>query len=110
MILVIGFLVPKSYIGITIWPFIIIKHQHLKNDQTLIRHERIHLKQQRELLLVFFYLWYGLEYFFRRTRYKSHREAYMNISFEREAYTNESDTTYLANRQPWRFIKYLKAS
>ncbi|WP_340064841.1 hypothetical protein [Ascidiimonas aurantiaca] len=109
MILVIGFLVPRSYLGITIWPFIIIRNRYLKNDQTLIRHERIHLKQQLELLVVFFYLWYGLEYFFKRIRYKNHKNAYMNICFEREAYAHESDTVYLKNRLPWQFIKYVTA-
>ena len=33
--------------------------------------------------------------------------AYQNISFEREAYHNESQFDYLAKRKPYSFIKYL---
>ena len=33
-------------------------------------------------------------------------KAYRNISFEREAYTNEANSNYLNNRALWSFIKF----
>ncbi len=73
----------------------------------LLNHERIHLRQQAELLILPFYVWYVLEYFVRLLAYKNKKEAYRNISFEREAYANESDPDYLKHRKFWSFLKYL---
>lgn len=78
-----------------------------KNDKVFLNHERIHLKQQVELLLVFFYLWYGIEFIIRLIQYGNRREAYLNISFERESYSNESNLTYIKKRPIWAFLKYL---
>jgi len=73
-----------------------------------VNHERIHLQQQKELLLLAFLLWYGLEYFIKLLHYRNRREAYLNISFEREAYQNEKNLNYLSNqRKLWAFTKYL---
>ena len=35
------------------------------------------------------------------------KDAYRNLSFEREAYGNENDFEYLKNRKPYSWIKYL---
>jgi len=90
-----------------LWPFIILKEKGLRTDSVFLNHERIHLKQQAELLLVFFYLWYGIEYLLRLIQYKNRYQAYRNISFEREAYTNEKDLQYLKRRPFWRFLNYM---
>ncbi len=74
---------------------------------TLLNHERIHLRQQAELLIIPFYLWYVTEYFIRLIIYKNKRQAYRNISFEREAYTNENNLNYLNKRKLWALIKYI---
>ena len=73
----------------------------------MLNHERIHLRQQAELLVVFFYVWYGLEYLIRLIQYRNRHEAYKNISFEREAYANEKDLDYLKRRSFWEFLKYI---
>ncbi len=91
-----------------LWPFVILKHHELKERTVFINHERIHLRQQAELLVVFFYLWYGLEFLFRWIQYKNRRQAYRNISFEREAYAQESNSAYLKNRKAYSFLKYIK--
>ena len=54
-------------------------------DKYVINHEKIHTAQQRELLFIPFYLVYLIEWCIRRFQYKSWKEAYYNISFEREA-------------------------
>jgi len=108
MILVVSrFFLRKNFSGITLWPFVIVKHTELKDDLVFLNHERIHLRQQAELLVVFFYIWYGVEFLFRIVQYKNKHEAYRNISFEREAYENEKDLQYLKRRPFWRFSIYI---
>ena len=107
MILVSKFLVPNGYTGLTLFPFIFLKYEFLRKNEILINHEKIHLRQQLEMLVVFFYLFYGIEFVVRLFQYKNWYNAYKNISFEREAYLNENDLNYLQNRRFWRFITYL---
>ncbi|MDT0606828.1 hypothetical protein [Croceitalea rosinachiae] len=107
MILVFKHLFRKNYVGLTLWPFIIVKEDTYMQDQVLINHERIHLKQQQELLLVFFYLWYLGEWLFRTVLYLDSYRAYQNISFEREAYANEHRLDYIQKRKPYGFLNYI---
>lgn len=102
-------MVPKGYVGITIFPFVFLKHKYLKTDIKLVNHERIHLRQQLELLILPFYLWYSIEFLIRLLVYKKWSNAYKNISFEREAYANEKDLNYLKSRSFWKFIKYINS-
>lgn len=94
-----------SIIGITLFPFILVRKD--KVSDKLIRHEKIHLRQQMEMLVIPFYVVYLLEYIIKIFKHGSHRKAYRNISFEREAYANERNKKYLANRNFWSWIKYL---
>jgi hypothetical protein len=103
------YLVPKGYTAITIFPFIFVRNKIVAQNQVLLNHERIHLRQQTELLILPFYLWYVAEYCIRLIIYKNKRLAYLNISFEREAYANESNHKYLERRGFWNFIKYLRS-
>ena len=96
-----------NYVGLTLWPFIFLRHPSLKSDAVLINHERIHLRQQAELLLLFFYLWYVVEWLVRSALYGDFYKAYKNISFEREAYACERDLGYLGRRPPFGFFRYL---
>ncbi|PCJ98689.1 MAG: hypothetical protein COA50_00120 [Flavobacteriaceae bacterium] len=107
MILVFKHFFYKNYVGLSLWPFIFLKNTSLKEDVVLINHERIHLSQQRELLILIFYFLYALEWGIRFLRYFDSYKAYQNISFEREAYENEDNMDYLSNRKPLSFIKYL---
>ena len=97
----------KNYVGLSLWPFIILKNSSLKKDATLLNHERIHLRQQQELLIIPFYFLYLLEGLIRFLIYFDAYKAYQNISFEREAYDNETNFYYLQERRPYNFIKYL---
>ena len=100
-------LLRKNFNGMTLWPFVVVKHQSLKEDAVFLTHEQIHLRQQAELLIVFFYLWYGLEFLFRLIQYKNRNKAYRNISFEREAYQNETNFNYLKKRKCYGFLNFL---
>lgn len=108
MIVVSKYLVPIGYTGFTFFPFVFVKYKHLRTDVHLLNHEKIHLRQQLELLIVPFYVFYGVEFLVRLYQYKAWHVAYRNISFEREAYKNESDLTYLRHRSFWSFLKYLR--
>ncbi len=107
MILINKYFFYKNYVGLSLWPFIILKERSLTNDDVLINHERIHLQQQLELFIVFFYIWYLTEWIIKCAWYFNGYKAYRNISFEREAYYHESDSHYLTRRGRFRFIQYL---
>jgi hypothetical protein len=100
-------LLRKNFNGITLWPFVVVKHDSLKEDIVFLNHESIHLRQQAELLIVFFYLWYGFEFLFRWIQFKNRHKAYRNISFEREAYHYEDEIGYLKKRSVYGFLKFL---
>ena len=92
--------------GITLFPFIMLRNKDFKNNKILINHEKIHLRQQLELLIIFFYIWYVVEYYYWLVKLKNKHLAYRNISFEREAYAMEEDLNYLETRKFWSFWKY----
>jgi hypothetical protein len=92
----------------TVFPFIFAKNKGCKEDMVLINHERIHIRQQIELLIIPFYLWYGLEFLIHFVRLKDKRKAYRAISFEKEAYGKESDLNYLKKRRFWNFLAFFK--
>lgn len=93
--------------AITIWPFIILKDKKLVNDKIVINRDKIHLKQQIEMLIIGFYLWYIIEFLIRLLIYKKWMKAYYGISFEREVYENEQNLVYIRGREFWSFLKYL---
>lgn len=106
MILISKYLVPRGYLGITIFPFMFLKYKALTGNAVLINHEKIHLRQQIELLIIPFFVIYTIEFLVRLILYKKWKLAYRTISFEREAYNNEKDLDYLKSRSFWMFIKY----
>lgn len=70
-----------------------------------INHESIHTAQMKEMLYIFFYIWYIVEWVIRLFKKGN---AYRNISFEQEAYNNEDNLEYLNNRKHYEWFKYLK--
>jgi len=71
-----------------------------------LRHEEIHTRQMKEMLYIFFYIWYIIEYLIRRI-FKSQHSAYREISLEGEAYWYQSDSKYLNWRPHYMWIKFL---
>lgn len=106
IVIVFKYLIPKRFRGFTFFPFVFLKNKVDKEDVVMLNHEKIHLRQQLELLVIPFLLVYILEFLFLWFRYKKFNSAYRNISFEREAYLNEKDLDYLKQRSFWRFMKY----
>ena len=92
--------------AITLCPFgIYVKEQYLTRERT-INHEKIHWQQQLELLIIFFYLWYFIEWLIRLPI--NGKAAYRSLSFEREAYGNDDNLEYLKTRKPYAWLKYMK--
>lgn len=100
------YLIPKGYAGMTVFPFIFLKEKKYLNNIVTINHEKIHIRQQLELLVLPFYVLYFGNLFINLFRYKNFQKAYRNIIFEREAYANEKDLNYLKSRSFWRFLQY----
>ena len=108
----------SGYTGITLYPLGIFVQPEVWEAYSwynrekgpwarkVIRHESIHVAQQSETLGLFF-VWYCLEYLFRRM-FADHRDAYHGIAFEAEAYANDGDMGYLDRREPFAFADYFR--
>ncbi len=94
--------------GMAIFPFIFVKSKVLANDEVVINHEKIHLKQQLELLILPFYIAYLFHYVINLMIYRNHYQAYLNIVFEREAYVYEKDLNYLKRRRIFAWGSFFK--
>lgn len=93
----------NGYSAITLYPFGIYVQKNPSVDT--INHESIHWQQQKEMLCIFFYIWYLLEWIIKLFIYG--KNAYYNISFEREAYKNSSNNKYLISRKKYLWVKYI---
>lgn len=106
MIIIINhYLVPKGYSGITLFPFIFVTDKKTLKNPYFLNHERIHLQQQKELLILPFYIWYAIDFIVKLFKYKKWEIAYKNIIFEREAYNNETNLNYLKERKLFNFLR-----
>ena len=99
-------IVPKGFAGITLWPFgiYVSNVKHLSN-QRLIRHEKIHWEQQKELGGIFFYLLYMVEWLLKL--FIHGKRSYYNLAAEREANKFENQESYLIYRNRYEWLKYI---
>lgn len=106
-----SFILGKHYAAMCLHPFLLVnKAFDIVNFPETLNHERIHARQQIEMLWVFFFLWYVTEYLVRLLICRSHRKAYLSLSHEREAYHHAGDPGYLLTRRPFAWFTYLKSS
>lgn len=91
--------------GITLFPFVIVNDAAFEKKEVL-NHEQIHIRQQAETLIIFFFLIYGIIFLVNLIKYKSKLQAYLYIPFEKEAYQNSQNLNYLKTRKFWHWIKY----
>ena len=96
----------SKFRAMSLFPFL-IKKKGDKLSERVVNHEKIHLKQQIEMLLIFFYLWYVIEWLILSIKFKDTYIAYKNISFEKEAYINDNNIDYLKHRKIYSWFKYL---
>ncbi|MDD2244620.1 MAG: hypothetical protein VB024_11105 [Dysgonamonadaceae bacterium] len=97
----------KGFRAINLFGIVFARKEFFPLSKKVLYHESIHTCQIKEMLFVFFYVWYLLEWLIRLFIYKNGITAYRNISFEREAYENDKNKDYLNNRKSWMFLNYL---
>lgn len=97
---------PKGYKAITLGPVIIIR-KGCSFDTVDLNHEKIHWEQYKEMLIIFFWIWYLLEFIFRLITLRNWHRAYRNISFEAESYNNEFNLDYIKGRKHFSWLRYL---
>ena len=97
----------KGFSAINLFGVVFAREGAKPLSGTTLNHERIHTAQITELLFIFFYSWYIIEWAVRLMKYRDRKVAYKNISFEREAFANQQDSSYLKNRKSWAFTRYL---
>lgn len=79
-----------------------------KDWKILLNHERIHIRQQLELLFLPFFIVYIGEWLVLLTKYGNRSLAYRNISFEKESYDHAENLNYLQSRKPYYWRNYWK--
>ena len=76
--------------------------------ETDANHERIHTEQQKEMLVVFFYLWYLFEWVVLWINYYGDsRKAYRQVGFEEKAYMGERNPNYINSRKHIAWVKFI---
>lgn len=94
---------PRGFKCINLFGVLFVRKGTYMRDVDL-NHEAIHTAQMKEMLYVFFYIWYVIEWIIRLFKKGN---AYRNISFEREAYHNQSYLLYLDERKCFSWLDYL---
>jgi hypothetical protein len=99
---------PADFHGLNLLGTVFVQSRWGRMSRIELNHERIHTRQQFELLILPFFILYGLEYLIRLPlcRFNADR-AYRSISFEREAYANERNISYLRHRRPHTWLRYI---
>jgi hypothetical protein len=98
----------KGFIAMSLFGFIWTRKAAL--DPITLNHERIHLKQEKELLYIGFWILYPLEFIYWFILLRDGNKAYRSVRFELEAYANEKDLEYLVNRKPYSWKRMRKPS
>jgi hypothetical protein len=96
----------KGFSAINLLGVVFARIEYKTLHWATLNHELIHARQMKELSYIPFYLWYVLEWLVKLCFYG--KQAYYNISFEREAYANMHDAGYLNKRNKYSFLKYIK--
>lgn len=98
---------PRSFIALNLFGVVFSRQKLTPEWQN---HEYIHTLQQCEMLYLFFYLWYAVEWLLKLILYRNATKAYFQISFEREAYHNQKNLDYKNHRKHYAWWKYRKNS
>lgn len=97
----------KGFKAINLFGVLFVRGDAKINDVTFM-HESIHTAQMKELLYVFFYILYLIDWLIGLVVYGfDTKRAYREICFEKEAYENERNNDYLKNRKAFVFKKYI---
>lgn len=76
--------------GIVLYPFVFISlKKEDRGVRVVLKHELTHVYQVQSCGVLRFYLDYLFQYIKNLFKYKNHKEAYLNISYEIEAYRKQ---------------------
>lgn len=100
------FIPPRGFTYVNLFGVLFTRRDKPISDVSL-NHEQIHTEQMKEMLYVFFYLLYVIEWLVRLIILWDAHKAYRAISFEREAYANQVNLTYLEGRKRYRWLTYV---
>lgn len=122
----VNYMLFPGYKAINLFGIMFIK-PNAKVDEVTINHESIHSEQIKEVMLALliptltltlfngwfilttifsYYIWYLVEWVINLIKFKDWNIAYRNISFEKEAYENQYDKSYISKRELFAFFKY----
>ena len=96
----------KGYKALCLFKWILVKPGTILSQRNY-NHEATHWAQQKEMLFLFFYLLYGLEWLIKYSIVLDAKKAYYLISFEREAYENDTYKNWLNERPRYYWLKFL---
>lgn len=96
----------KGYRAINLFGILFVR-KDAEIDDVTITHEEIHTAQMKELLFIFFYLHYGIEFLLKMFMYPNFHRTYRAISFEREAYMFEEERDYLLWRKHYKWLEFI---
>ena len=97
---------PRGFSYVNLFGVLFTRRDRPISDVSL-NHEQIHTEQMKEMLYVFFYLCYLIEWLIRLIILRDSHKAYRAISFEQEAYANQEYLTYIEGRKRYRWLSYL---
>lgn len=100
------FIPPRGFAYVNLFGVLFTRRYRLISSVEL-NHEQIHTEQMKEMLYVFFYLWYIIEWLIRLIILRDSHKAYRAISFEQEAYANQDKLTYLEGRKRYSWLTYV---
>ena len=84
-----------SFHALNLFGLLFVNTRHGRLTEPELRHELIHSLQQREMLYVGFLIWYVAEWLVR-------------LAQCREAYAEMYNKTYLHERRPFAWMKFVK--
>ena len=106
MIIIRNNIIPfPGFAAINLFGILFVRKNVTVTDR-MINHEKIHTAQMKEMLFIFFYIWYLVEWIVRLF-INGPEDAYYNIGFEQEAYKNDDDLGYLGTRKHFSWFKYM---
>lgn len=97
---------PRGFTYVNLFGVLFTRRDKKISDVSL-NHELIHTEQMKEMLYVFFYAWYVVEWLVRLIILRDSHKSYRAISFEQEAYANQANLMYLEGRKRYRWLSYL---
>lgn len=97
-----------SAIALAAWPFILVNNQDVIDSERTMNHERIHHRQELEMMVVPMIILYVAFNIFWFIRTRSVNESYLHNPFEQEAMYNEDNLDYLDTRKFLSWTKYVR--